>query len=127
MNRREQFKPENQCRAEGCNGEVFFKIIQGDSALDRRQMGNRSPLSPVNGGHPPNQQIRMFPDGSRILSSFCKKRTYPQIIKHRGGFSDEVWTDTCSLFLSDEGCTFKKPIHDTVCAVREYPKTTSRQ
>ncbi|KAH8907365.1 hypothetical protein BR93DRAFT_692158 [Coniochaeta sp. PMI_546] len=98
MNRREQFKPENQCRAEGCNGEVFFKIIQGDAASDRRQMGNRSPLTPVNGGHPHNQQIRMFPEGSRILSTFCKKHT-------------------CSLFLTDEGCTFKKPIHDTVCAI----------
>lgn len=73
MNRREQFKPqENQCRAEGCNGEVFSKIFAGD---DRRQTptGNRNPLSPVGGDHP-LQQRRVFPEGSRILSSFCKKR-----------------------------------------------------
>lgn len=30
-----------------------------------------------------------------------------------------TWVDTCSLFLAEEGCGFKKPIHDTVCALRE--------
>lgn len=77
MNRRDQFKPENQCRADGCNGEVFSKTISGgDPVFDRRQVGgNRSPLNPLNAGIPAsNQQGRMFPEGSRVVSSFCKKR-----------------------------------------------------
>jgi len=75
MNRREQFKPGNQCRADGCNGEVFFKVSQGNPALDSRQAGIRSPLNPLNGGFPaPNQLARAFPEGPRVLSSFCKKR-----------------------------------------------------
>ncbi|OIW27193.1 hypothetical protein CONLIGDRAFT_633529 [Coniochaeta ligniaria NRRL 30616] len=126
MNRREQLKPENQCRADGCNGEVFFKTIPGDPVPDRRQMGNRSPLTPVNGGHPPNQQMRMFPEGSRILSSFCKKRNMLAELPCMGSVVlTKGRTDTCSLFLADEGCTFKKPIHDTVCALREHPHDRS--
>jgi hypothetical protein len=85
MIRRDQFKSENQCRADGCNGEVFAKVSQGgDAGLDRRQAGSRSPLSPVSGGYPPNQQMRTFPEGSRILSSFCKKRRFPGSRLDRG-------------------------------------------
>ncbi|KAM7193369.1 hypothetical protein V8F20_008419 [Naviculisporaceae sp. PSN 640] len=101
--------PMNQrikCRSDGCLNEVFFKTVEGSAPvpgayidpIERRASGIRSPV--VGRGSPgPYGHSHRYSSGggSTVVSQYCKQHT-------------------CIHFLRDEGCTNKKPLHDTVCA-----------
>ncbi|KAL2129319.1 hypothetical protein VTI74DRAFT_7947 [Chaetomium olivicolor] len=84
-----------ECKSEGCTNEVL-QIL--DSAFDdRRGGGGRSPLSPNGRGSSPGLHHR-HSSNSILVSKYCKQHT-------------------CAHFLGDERCLYKKPPHDSVCAI----------
>ncbi|KAK0651643.1 hypothetical protein B0T16DRAFT_83831 [Cercophora newfieldiana] len=85
MNRRH-----NECRSEGCGGEVVFKTVDG-AFIDpaERQRGIRGS---------PNGYHRHSIGPTQIMSAYCKQHT-------------------CIHFAREEGCSNKKPPHDSVCAI----------
>ncbi|KAK3304082.1 uncharacterized protein B0T15DRAFT_229234 [Chaetomium strumarium] len=76
-----------KCQSEGCPNEVLFKTHDG-AFDDRRGSGGRSPLSPHD----------RHSTGPLQVSPYCKQHT-------------------CIHFYGDERCIYKKPPHDTVCAI----------
>ncbi|KAM7204785.1 hypothetical protein V8F33_001374 [Rhypophila sp. PSN 637] len=102
--------PMNQrikCRADGCPNEIFYKTVEGAGPvpgqyidpIERRASGIRSPV--VGRGSPgPYGHSHRYSQGggSTVVSQYCKQHT-------------------CIHFLREEGCTNKKPLHDTVCPI----------
>ncbi|KAK4108700.1 hypothetical protein N656DRAFT_792377 [Canariomyces notabilis] len=88
-----------ECRSEGCTNEVLYKTLDGNfvDPHDRRNGGGRPPISPTGRGSPPGPHHR-YSNGSIQVSPYCKQHT-------------------CIHFHLEERCVYKKPRHDTVCAV----------
>ncbi|KAK4040350.1 hypothetical protein C8A01DRAFT_15758 [Parachaetomium inaequale] len=84
-----------ECRSEGCTHEVLFKTVDG--AFDDRRGSGRPPLSPIGRGSPSGPHHR-HGSSSIQVSPYCKQHT-------------------CIHFHGDERCVYKKPPHDTVCAI----------
>ncbi|KAK0626353.1 hypothetical protein B0T14DRAFT_388969, partial [Immersiella caudata] len=82
MNRRH-----NECRSEGCGGEVVFKTVDGSFVDSARGMRTS-----------PNGYHRHSVGPTQIMSAYCKQHT-------------------CLHFVREEGCNSKKPPHDSVCPV----------
>ncbi|KAK3297894.1 uncharacterized protein B0H64DRAFT_133774 [Chaetomium fimeti] len=84
-----------ECRSEGCNHEVLFKPAEG--AFDEQRGRNgRIPLVPGGRGSPTGLLHRH--SNPIQVSPYCKHHT-------------------CVHFHGDERCVYKKPSHDSVCAI----------
>ncbi|KAL2024097.1 hypothetical protein VTK56DRAFT_9877 [Thermocarpiscus australiensis] len=89
-----------ECRSEGCTNEVLLKTVDGTfvDPHDRRGSGGvRPPPSPNDRGSPLGPQHR-YSNGSIQVSPYCRQ-------------------DTCVHFHTNDRCIYKKPPHDTVCAI----------
>ncbi|KAK0704785.1 hypothetical protein B0H67DRAFT_360170 [Lasiosphaeris hirsuta] len=85
-----------KCRSEGCTAEILYKTLEGAyvDPTERRPGGIRSP--PDRGS--PNPYHRYSTGSAPVLSQYCRQHT-------------------CCHFMKEEGCTNKKPRHDSVCAI----------
>ncbi|KAK3941717.1 hypothetical protein QBC46DRAFT_381813 [Diplogelasinospora grovesii] len=86
------------CKSDGCNQEIWYKTLEGAfiDPAERRYSGIRSPL---NARGSPGPYHRNNPNGGNSYpSQYCKQHT-------------------CSYFLRDDACHYKKPPHDAVCAI----------
>jgi hypothetical protein len=104
-----------ECRSEGCTHEVLFKAVDG--AFDDRRGSGRPPLSPTGRGSPSGRHHK-HGSSSIQVSPYCKQRT-PYPVSSSINQSTHLSVDTCIHFHGDERCVYKKPPHDTVCAIRK--------